>query len=66
LAKKAGGLNGETFVVDMPVDTDAVRRARAESDVIMGDIMKKPVSLVSPIGIKEPGMIGVMEPVLGS
>ena len=29
----------------MPVDTDAVRRARAESDVIMGDIMKKPVSL---------------------
>jgi hypothetical protein len=45
LAKKAGGLNGETFVVDMPVDTDAVRRARAESDVIMGDIMKKPVSL---------------------
>ncbi len=50
----------------MPVDTDAVRRARAESDVIMGDIMKKPVSLVSPIGIKEPGMIGVMEPVLGS
>jgi hypothetical protein len=45
LAKKAGGLNGQTFVVDMPVDTDAVRRARAESDVIMGDIMKKPVSL---------------------
>jgi hypothetical protein len=38
LAKKAGGLNGQTFVVDMPVDTDAVRRARAESDVIMGDI----------------------------
>jgi hypothetical protein len=29
----------------MPVDTDAVRRARAESDVIMGEIMKKPVSL---------------------
>ncbi len=45
MAKKAGGLNGQTFVVDMPVDTDAVRRARAESDVIMGDIMKKPVSL---------------------
>ncbi len=45
MAEKAGGLNGQTFVVDMPVDTDAVRRARAESDAIMGDIMKKPVSL---------------------
>jgi hypothetical protein len=45
LAGKAGGVGGETFVVEMPVDPDAVRRARAESDVIMGEIMKKPVSL---------------------
>jgi hypothetical protein len=45
LARKAGGLDGETFVVEMPVDADAVRRARAESDVVVGEIMKKPVSL---------------------
>jgi hypothetical protein len=29
----------------MPVDADTVRRARAESDVVVGEIMKKPVSL---------------------
>jgi hypothetical protein len=29
----------------MPVDPDAVRRGRAESDVVVGEIMKKPVSL---------------------
>jgi hypothetical protein len=45
LARKAGGAEGETFVVEMPVDPDAVRRARAESDVILGEIVKKPVSL---------------------
>jgi hypothetical protein len=45
LARKAGGVDGETFAVEMPVDSDAVRRARAESDVVLGEIMKKPVSL---------------------
>jgi hypothetical protein len=45
LARKAGGLDGETFVVQMPIDADAVRRARAESDVVVGEIMKKPVSI---------------------
>src|SRR4030088_438386 len=29
----------------LPVDADTVRRARAESDVVVGEIMKKPVSL---------------------
>jgi hypothetical protein len=45
LGRKAGGADGETFAVEMPVDPDAVHRARAESDVILGEIMKKPVSL---------------------
>jgi hypothetical protein len=45
LVRKAGGAEGETFVIEMPVDPDAVRRARAESDVILGEIIKKPVSL---------------------
>ena len=29
-------------------------------------LVPETMDLVSPIGIKEPGMIGVMEPVLGS
>jgi hypothetical protein len=45
LARKAGGLDGAIFSVEMPVDPDAVRRARAESDVVVGEIMNKPVSL---------------------
>jgi hypothetical protein len=34
----------------MPVDPDAFRRARAESDVVVGEIMKKPVSLDAALG----------------
>jgi hypothetical protein len=45
LAKKAGESGGVIFSVEMPVDADAVRRARAESDVAAGEIMGKPVSL---------------------
>lgn len=45
LARRSGGFDGETFAVEMPVDADAVRRARAESDVVVGEIMQKPVSL---------------------
>ena len=33
------------FSVEMPVDPDPFRRARAESDVVVGEIMKKPVTL---------------------
>ena len=45
LTRKAGGSDGQIFYAEMPVDADAVRRARAESDVVVGEIMKKPVSL---------------------
>jgi hypothetical protein len=45
LARKAGGSDGETFIADMPIDSEMVRRARAESDVVLGEIIKKPVSL---------------------
>jgi hypothetical protein len=45
LARKTGAGDGETFAVEMPVDPDAVLRARAESDVALWEIMKKPVSL---------------------
>lgn len=45
LARKPAGPDGAIFAVELPVDPDAVRRARAESDVVVGEIMKKPVSL---------------------
>ena len=45
LTRRSDGLDGETFAVEIPVDADAVRRARAESDVVVGEIMQKPVSL---------------------
>jgi hypothetical protein len=45
LARKAAGPDGATFSAEMPLDPDAVRRARAESDVVVGEIMKKPVTL---------------------
>ena len=44
LTRKAGP-NGETFAASMEVDPDAVRRARAESDVAIGEITRKPVTL---------------------
>jgi hypothetical protein len=44
LAKKAAS-DGAIFAAEMPVDPDTVRRARAESDVVLGEIMNKPVSL---------------------
>lgn len=44
LAKKEAVSDGESFAVEMPIDPDAVRRARAESDVALGEIMKKPVT----------------------
>jgi len=45
LARKTGGPDGATFAVEMEVDPDAVRRARAESDVAVGEIMRKAVTL---------------------
>lgn len=49
LARKAGP-DGEIFSVEMAVDPDVVRRARAESDVILGEIVRKPVSLEAALG----------------
>jgi hypothetical protein len=45
LARTATGPEGATFAVAMEIDPDAVRRARAESDVIVGEIVGKPVTL---------------------
>ena len=45
ITKKADAPEGATFVVELEVDPDAVRHARAESDVIVGEILRKPVML---------------------
>jgi hypothetical protein len=45
LARKATGPDGAIFTVEMAVDPDAVRRARAESDVAVGEIVNTPVTL---------------------
>lgn len=39
LKKKAGRPDGETFTAEMEIDPDAVHRAHAESDVLVGEIM---------------------------
>ncbi|GAA5004494.1 hypothetical protein FNZ56_07050 [Pseudoluteimonas lycopersici] len=45
LTRKATGPNGSTYTVVMEIDPDAVRRARADSDVVVGEITQKPVTL---------------------
>lgn len=45
LTKKLAGPDDTIFDVEMPVDPNVVRRSRAESDVAIGEIMKKPVTL---------------------
>lgn len=45
LARKAAGPDGATFTVTMEIDPDAVRRARAEADVAVGEVMQEPMTL---------------------
>lgn len=45
LAKRAAGTDTLVFTAELPINPDSVRRARAESDVVVGEIMKKPVTL---------------------
>jgi hypothetical protein len=45
LIRQASGPSGETFAVTMQIDPDAVRRAHAESDVVVGEITNKPTTL---------------------
>jgi hypothetical protein len=45
LALQSTGPEGSTFAVRMEIDPQAVRRARAESDVVVGEIMGEPVTL---------------------
>jgi hypothetical protein len=50
LASKASSAGGATFAAEMEADPDAVRRTRAEIDVAVGEIMRKPVTLDAALG----------------
>lgn len=50
IARKAVGPNGAIFAVMLEIDPATVRRARAEADVAMGEIMQKPVTLEAALG----------------
>ena len=45
LRRKSVGPNGATFTVELELEPDAVRRARAESDVAVGEMMQKSITL---------------------
>jgi hypothetical protein len=45
VVSKASDANGAVFAVELAVDPDFVHRTRAESDVAVGEMMGKPVSL---------------------
>lgn len=50
LTRKSTGPSGTTFAVVLEIDPDVFRRARAESDVAVGEIMQKPVTLDAALG----------------
>jgi len=50
LTKKVAGADGATFTAVMEIDPDAFRRAQADSDVMVGEIMQKPVTLEAALG----------------
>lgn len=45
LKRLVGGPDGATFTVDLPVDPEQVRRARAEADVVVAEINRKKLTL---------------------
>jgi len=45
LTQKRAGPSGATFTAQLSVDPEAVRRSHAESDVVIGEIMQKPITL---------------------
>ncbi|NDK37867.1 hypothetical protein DT603_03320 [Pseudoxanthomonas gei] len=45
LTRKSTGPDGATFAVVLEIDPDVFRRARAESDVALGEMTQKPVTL---------------------
>jgi hypothetical protein len=53
LTRKTAGADGAIFAVELPVDPDAVHRSRAESDVVIGEMMSAPVTLDAALRERE-------------
>lgn len=53
LRKLSGGDDGATFAVELAIDTDAVRRARAASDVAVGQMQGRPDTLEAALAARE-------------
>lgn len=45
LMRNAAGVGGATFSAELAIDPEAVRKSRAEADVVTGEIMHKPLTL---------------------
>lgn len=52
IEKKATAENRETYAVTLKIDPDLVRHARAESDVVAGEILNEPVTLEEALMIR--------------
>ena len=52
LEKTAAGANHETFAVTLKIDPDVLSRARAESDVVVGELLNEPVTLEAALSIR--------------
>lgn len=49
LKMSASGRNGGAFTAELLVDPEVVRRARADGDVVVGELMKKPTTLAEAL-----------------
>lgn len=45
LTVKAQGMQGSTFITSLAIDPKAVQRDRAHADVLVGEILRKPITL---------------------
>jgi len=57
LVRRGPSAEGATLSVELEADPDAVRRARAESDVAVGEIMRKPVTLDAALRARAKEMV---------
>lgn len=57
LTRKASRPNGATFAVVVEIDPDVVRRSRADSDVAVGEMMGKPVTLDAALRERAKGSV---------
>lgn len=53
LTKTASGADSQTYTVTLKIDPNLVRRTRAESDVVVGQLLNEPVTLEAALSMRE-------------